>query len=113
MAEFDWWLLIVGLVVGAVLAWLVVSDSRRRDEDLDDAERASETVWITARLKPAHPRIDAALVDAVLAEHRDYLAGPPPDPVDPADPQDVTPGDPPGSDPDAASERAGKDGLGL
>lgn len=79
MAEFDWWLLIVGLVVGAGLTWLVVSDTRRRDVDLDEAERRGETAWIAARLKLAHPGLDIASVDAVLSEHRDYLAGPPPD----------------------------------
>ena len=34
-AEFNWWLLIVGLVVGAGLVWLVVLDSRRREADVD------------------------------------------------------------------------------
>jgi hypothetical protein len=29
-AEFNVWLLIVGLVVGAGLVWLVIMDSRRR-----------------------------------------------------------------------------------
>lgn len=81
IAEFDWWLLIVGLVLGAGLTWLVVAESRRRDEDLDTAERASEAAWIAARLKPRHPRIDASLVADALDEHRDYLAGPPPDPA--------------------------------
>ncbi len=80
IAEFDWWLLFVGLVIGAGLTWLVVAESRRRDIDLDDAERASEAAWIAERLKASRPRVVVALVDQVLAEHRGYLAGPPPDP---------------------------------
>ena len=35
-AEFNWWLLIVGLVVGAGLVWFVLMDARRRDEDVDE-----------------------------------------------------------------------------
>ena len=41
-AEFNWWLLIVGLVVGAGLVWLVVLDSRRREADVDEAGMARE-----------------------------------------------------------------------
>ena len=33
-AEFNWWLLIVGLVIGAGLVWLVLADSRRREVDI-------------------------------------------------------------------------------
>ncbi len=41
-SEFNWWLLIVGLVVGAGLVWLVVADSRRREVDVNEAEREGE-----------------------------------------------------------------------
>lgn len=37
-AEFNWWLLIVGLVVGAGLTWLVVGDTRDREPMRADAE---------------------------------------------------------------------------
>ena len=120
MAEFDWWLLIVGLVLGAGLTWLVVSEARRRDIDVDERERASEVAWIAARLKPGHPTIDAALVDDVLAEHRGYLAAPPPDPERPhrrALGLVDEPGEPEPSDSEpqesktAASEPAAEDGL--
>ena len=49
-AEFNWWLLIVGLVVGAGLVWLVVLDSRRRDADIDEAEMAREALWLSTLL---------------------------------------------------------------
>ena len=45
-AEFNWWLLIVGLVIGAALTWLVMADLTRRDVDVDAAEQASEARWI-------------------------------------------------------------------
>ena len=46
-AEFNWWLLIVGLVVGAGLVWFVVLDSRRREVDIDDGERPREAAWLS------------------------------------------------------------------
>jgi len=103
IAEFDWWLLFVGLVLGAGLTWLVVSESGRQDSDLDERERASETAWIAARLKRSYPRLTPAQVDSILAEHRDYLAGPPPDPV--------APPEVPASAADNVSERAEEDGV--
>lgn len=128
MAEFDWWLLIVGLVLGAGLTWLVVSDARRRDVDLDERERASEVAWIVARLTPSHRRIDAAVVGDVLEEHRGYLAAPPPDPewrhrrAIPAEGVSETIAAPaaidelpmtPAVDAGSASEPAAEDGLGT
>src|SRR5205814_8151923 len=57
-SEFNWWLLIVGLVVGAGLVWLVVADSRRREVGERDAEREGEAHWIAAVVsdadRPAH-----------------------------------------------------------
>src|SRR5438045_2332789 len=52
-SEFNWWLLIVGLVVGAGLVWLVVADSRRREVDEGDAEREGEAHWIAQVLSDA------------------------------------------------------------
>jgi hypothetical protein len=33
-AEFNWWLLIVGLVIGAALVYLVLADSSRRESEV-------------------------------------------------------------------------------
>jgi hypothetical protein len=52
-AEFNWWLLIVGLVVGAGLVWLVVADTRRREVDVSEAERAGEARWIAETMAAA------------------------------------------------------------
>jgi hypothetical protein len=90
-AEFNWWLLIVGLVVGAALTWLVMADLTRRDADLDAAEQASEARWIATILTDSGRPIAPDRVDEVLRLHRDYLAAPPPDdPVVQADDDDAT-----------------------
>jgi hypothetical protein len=78
-AEFNWWLLIVGLVVGAGLVWLVLADSARRDADLEDEEIPMEAAWIAAMIRDDGEEIDPRTADRVLRLHRAYLAGPPPD----------------------------------
>jgi hypothetical protein len=88
-AEFNWWLLIVGLVLGASLTWLVMSDSVRRDIDITESEARGESRWIAAVLSGAGKAIAPERVEEVLRLHRDYLAGPPPD--DPVAPEAGTP----------------------
>src|SRR5437667_12498274 len=44
--EFNWWLLTVGIVVGAGLVWLVLADVRRREDEVGKAERRFEAAWI-------------------------------------------------------------------
>ena len=84
-AEFNWWLLIVGLVVGAGLVWFVVLDSRRREVDIDDAERPREAAWLSAVLADEGYDVPAEAADRLLELHRRYLGAPPPDDVAPAD----------------------------
>lgn len=81
-AEFNWWLLIVGLVVGAGLVWLVVLDSRRRDADMDEAEMAREALWISTLLAEDGIDVSAATAGRMLELHRAYLSAPPPDEVE-------------------------------
>lgn len=78
-AEFNWWLLIVGLVIGAALTWLVMADLTRRDADVDAAEQASEARWIATILTDTGLPIAPDRVEEVLRLHHDYLAAPPPD----------------------------------
>ena len=78
-AEFNWWLLIVGLVVGAGLVWLVVADSRRREVDVSDAEREGEAQWIATTMTDLGQPIDDADVLDILRLHAAYLAASPPD----------------------------------
>jgi hypothetical protein len=79
MAEFQWWLLLVGLVAGGGLVAIVSMDGRRREEDLGELERRAEATWIADRLGRREPDIDARTVAAVLRIHREYLTLPPPD----------------------------------
>jgi hypothetical protein len=79
MAEFQWWLLLVGLVAGGGLVAVVSMDGRRREEDLDELERRAEATWIADQLAARDRRLDARTVESVLRIHREYLGLPPPD----------------------------------
>jgi ferric-dicitrate binding protein FerR (iron transport regulator) len=82
MAEFQWWLLIVGLVAGGGLVAIVSMDGRRREEDLADLERRAEAGWIASRLNTRERDLDAATVQTILRMHREYLTLPPPDRIE-------------------------------
>jgi hypothetical protein len=85
-AEFNWWLLIVGVVAGAGLAWLVLADSARREREIAAEEIPAEAEWIARLLAEEGIPVDAATAEAVLLAHRRYLAAPPPDAlVDPVE----------------------------
>ena len=85
-AEFNWWLLIVGLVVGAGLVWVVVMDSRRREVDIDDAERPREALWLSEMLADEGRDVSPDTAERLLTLHRTYLEAPPPDdPLDDAE----------------------------
>jgi hypothetical protein len=80
MAEFQWWLLIVGLLAGGGLVAVVTMDGRRREEDIGELERRAEATWIAGRVAGRRERsIDPRTVEAVLRAHREYLSLPPPD----------------------------------
>ncbi len=76
-AEFNWWLLIVGVVVGGLLTWLVLSDSARRERDLEERELPAEAAWIARYV--GRPKVDAETAEQILRAHRTYLGFPPPD----------------------------------
>jgi hypothetical protein len=81
-AEFNWWLLIVGLVIGAGLTWLVLADSSRREVDIEDRELDAESRWIADALADLHRPLDDERVLDVLRLHRAYRAAAPPDEVE-------------------------------
>ena len=85
-AEFNWWLLIVGLVAGGALTWLVMANSNRRDSEVSDEELAAEAGWIARSLD--EPLLGADAAERVLHAHRRYLGFPPPDLL--VDPEDLT-----------------------
>jgi hypothetical protein len=76
-SEFSIWLLLVGMVAGGALAWLVLAELGRRNEDLKERELRAEATWLANTLDD--PRLDAALAEDVLRAHRRYLGFPPPD----------------------------------
>ena len=72
-AEFNWWLLIVGLVGGAGLLWLVLGDFSRREEEVDAEERSRESTWIAEVLGSEGQTVDPGTAEEVLRLHRLYL----------------------------------------
>ncbi|MFL5676507.1 MAG: hypothetical protein ACJ77X_02585, partial [Chloroflexota bacterium] len=78
-AEFNVWLLIVGLVVGAGLVWLVIMDSRRRESEIDAVERPREAAWLSAVLAEDGFDVSPDAAERLLVLHRAYLDAPPPD----------------------------------
>ena len=93
--EFNWWMLIVGLVVGAGIVWLVVADSRRREVDVGEAEREGEARWIAEAMRDAGRGVGDQDVLDILRLHEAYLAASPPDDVwDEAGAMDAAPRDP-------------------
>jgi len=85
MAEFQWWLLLVGLVAGGGLVAVVYLEGARRDADLDEAELPAEAQWIAARLADRGEPVDSLDAEAVLREHREYRRLLPPDRLEPVD----------------------------
>ena len=107
-AEFNWWLLLLGLVVGGGLTWLVLAETRRREQDLEESELAEEAAWLEARMAEEGTPMPADTLERVVQLHRAYLAiVPPSDPLDDewqsAEPEaavaePVPPGEPPPED---------------
>ncbi|MEO8469164.1 MAG: hypothetical protein ABI573_05805 [Chloroflexota bacterium] len=85
MAEFQWWLLLVGLVVGGGIVAVVYLDGSRREQDLESRELPAEAAWIADRLTASGRSVDASAVEQVLREHRAYRAELPPDRILPGD----------------------------
>ena len=74
LSEFNWWLLLLGLVVGGGLTWLVLAETRRREQDLEDDELPEEAAWLEARLtEEGHP-VPFDTIERVVQLHREYLA---------------------------------------
>ena len=81
-AEFNVWLLIVGLIVGAGLAWLVLMDSRRREAEVDADERPREAAWLSLVMAEDGFEVSPEAAERLLLLHRAYLGAPPPDPIE-------------------------------
>jgi hypothetical protein len=90
-AEFNVWLLIVGLVVGAGLVWLVVMDSRRRESEIDAIELPREAAWLSAVMTEDGDDVSPETAERLLLLHRAYLDAPPPDALEGWDEGDAVP----------------------
>ena len=88
-AEFNVWLLIVGLVVGAGLVWLVVMDSRRRESEIDAVELPREAAWLSAVMNEDGDEVSPEMAERLLLLHRAYLDAPPPDAPEASDAGDL------------------------
>jgi hypothetical protein len=78
-AEFNWWLLILGLVIGAALVWLVLADSSRRESEITEEELPKEATWIATTMRERGRALSPEAAEEVLRLHRAYLASLPPD----------------------------------
>jgi hypothetical protein len=114
-AEFNVWLLIVGLVVGAGLVWVVMMDGRRQEADVDAQELPREAAWLSAILAEDGHQVSPETAEEMLLLHRAYLGAPPPDPIEPDDEALIEPAAiPPRPDapPAGGSETTVEDGVG-
>ena len=75
-ADFQWWLLIVGLVIGALLVFLVMADFSRSADEQAEAELSREADWIATQFAPTDHPLAPTLVEDILRLNRDWLAGP-------------------------------------
>src|SRR5215204_4070570 len=78
ISEFNWWLLLLGLVVGGGLTWLVLAETRRREQDLEERDLADEAVWLEERLAEEGRSLSPDTIERVVQLHREYLAVVPP-----------------------------------
>jgi hypothetical protein len=83
VAEFQWWLLIVGIVAGGGLVAVVLMEGSRHDWDVAEDERRAEATWISQWLASEGRSVSGDDAEAVLRAHRDYLGLPPPDRLEP------------------------------
>jgi hypothetical protein len=79
---WELWLFFAGLAIGAAGAALLFLRLPREDDDLGEAERRTEAMWISAIIERNGGVAPASLTEEVLDLHRSYLAMPrPPAPM--------------------------------
>lgn len=74
---FQWWLVIIGIGLGAGLLWLVMGRLSRQEDDIGPRERAAESIWISHTIEAGGGIAPVALVEEILELHAQYLEGPP------------------------------------
>jgi hypothetical protein len=76
--EFQVWVLLLGLALGAALAWFALGGTGRTSDtgplETDD-ERALEADWLARELERQGRPVDAGTLAAALALHHDLATG--------------------------------------
>ncbi len=91
--EFQWWLLLVGLVIGALLVFLVMVDFSRSADEQAERELGRESSWIARTLEPTDGAVDPGLIHEILRLNREWLTGAVVDEPIPGPPLPAAPGE--------------------
>jgi hypothetical protein len=75
MAEFNLWLLVLGIAAGAAVTWVVIGTIARNDDEVAAEEQAAEADWIARTIEEHGGRAPTQLVAQILSLHRRYLQG--------------------------------------
>jgi hypothetical protein len=75
MAEFNLWLLVLGIAAGAAVTWVVIGTISRNDDEVAAEEQVAEAEWIAQTIEEHGGRAPSELVTQILALHRRYLQG--------------------------------------
>jgi hypothetical protein len=75
MAEFNLWLLVLGIAAGAAVTWVVIGTIARNDDEVAAEEQAAEADWIARTIEEHGGRAPTQLVAQILGLHRRYLQG--------------------------------------
>ena len=88
MAEFNIWLLVLGIAAGAAVTWVVIGTISRNDDEVAAEEQAAEAEWIAQTIEEHGGRAPTQLVAQILGLHRRYLQGGAVVPVPPPGPEE-------------------------
>lgn len=72
--EWQWWALILGILLGVGGYWLLRERLPRREEDIDPVERNAEADWISRSVERMGGQAPPEVVTIILDLHREYLA---------------------------------------
>lgn len=71
--EWQWWALILGILLGIGGYWLLRERLPRREEDIDPVERGAEADWISRSVERMGGQAPPEVVSIILDLHREYL----------------------------------------
>ena len=71
--SYTWWLVVLGIAIGASVTLVITLRLPRREDDVPPAEREAEARWIGATIEEDGGVAPVPLVEEVLDLHADYL----------------------------------------